>query len=416
MAPRLSTILKICAGVFAFLITSLSPSIGLSQVTNIVDQFNPSGADGFSYNGGQINSLWNNWFGTAYQSLVWDSANDANSNANSGSMKITVDFTSSGNQFEVYDGFNGITPPVNGLLYTNFQCDVRFAAGSASGLFGGQQCFGYLQVGVATWTDGQDDFTTAVNVPTTDTNWVHVSIPINANTDLNLVQINDVLVHIYGPSYSPALSGTSILWVDNIEFVGPNQNSACTVDWNAVGQRIDGFGASSAWQGTWSQSEANLLFSTNNGLVYTNFVSVKSTNNGVGLSLLRNHIVYANTTSASATPTTAETGIMQMAQALGAKVWSTPWTPPTGFKNTNDDYGTIPITNAVDGGSYLGSGNNITNVNYASQLANYVASMKNTYGINLYAISVQNEPDAQVNTYEACQWTAAQIHDFVTNL
>ncbi len=37
-------------------------------------------------------------------------------------------------------------------------------------------------------------------------------------------------------------------------------------------------------------------------------------------------------------------------------------------------------------------------------------------GINLYAISVQNEPDASVNTYDACQWTGAQIHDFATNL
>ena len=75
-----------------------------------------------------------------------------------------------------------------------------------------------------------------------------------------------------------------------------------------------------------------------------------------------------------------------------------------------------PITNALNGGSYLGSGNNITNLNYASQLANYVAGMKNSYGVNLYALSIQNEPDAGVNTYEACQWTGAQFHDFVTNL
>jgi hypothetical protein len=37
-------------------------------------------------------------------------------------------------------------------------------------------------------------------------------------------------------------------------------------------------------------------------------------------------------------------------------------------------------------------------------------------GINLYAISIQNEPDANVTSYEACQWTGAQFHDFVTNL
>jgi glucuronoarabinoxylan endo-1,4-beta-xylanase len=45
-----------------------------------------------------------------------------------------------------------------------------------------------------------------------------------------------------------------------------------------------------------------------------------------------------------------------------------------------------------------------------------VLSMKNL-GVNLYAISIQNEPDAQkITSYEACQWTDQQVHDFVTNL
>jgi len=342
---------------------------------------------------------------------------DASSNAASGSMEITADFTSANNQFEVYDGFNGISPPFNGLLCTNFQCDVRFAAGSATGLFGGQQCLGYLQFGVATYNFGQDYFPTAVNVPATDTNWVHVTIPINASVDLNLVQIADVLVHIYGPNYSPALSGPTTFWVDNIEFTGPTLANNCLVDGNSVFQRIDGFGASSAWQSTWTTAEANLFFSTNNGLLYTNSLGAVSTNNGIGLSLLRNRIMYASSTSASATPTTVESSIMQKAQALGARVWSTPWTPPAGFKSTNDIYDSNhAAAGGIDGGSFLGSGNNITNVNYASQLANYVASVKSTYGVNLYAVSIQNEPDADVTSYEACQWSAAQIHDFVTNL
>lgn len=392
-------------------------SIGISQTTHLVDPFNSSGADGFNYGAGQIENVWTNWFGTAFESLVWDPSSDANSNAMSGSMKITADFTSSDNQFEVYDNINGITPPIDGLLCTNFQCDVRFAAGSASGFFNGQQSFGYLQFGVATYTFGQDYFNTAVNVPITNTNWVHVSIPINPGADLNLVQIPDVLIHIYGPNYNPALSGPTTFWVDNVAFTGPAFTNNVLVDWNSVFQRIDGYGASSAWQSTWNESEANLFFSTNNGVLYTNGLGVVSTNNGIGLSLLRNRIAYASSTAATAVPSTVETTIMQMAQALGARVWSTPWTPPAGFKSTSDIYDSGTATaGGIDGGSYLGSGNNITNVNYASQLANYVASMKNTYGVNLYAVSIQNEPDADVTSYDACQWTAAQIHDFVTNL
>jgi glucuronoarabinoxylan endo-1,4-beta-xylanase len=192
----------------------------------------------------------------------------------------------------------------------------------------------------------------------------------------------------------------------------------CTVDWNDVHQRIDGFGASSAWRGNWTTAQADMFFSTNNGIVYTDNVANKSTNNGIGLSLLRNRITYASSTSASATPTTAETSIMQMAQARSALVWSAPWTPAAGFKSTNDIYDTNHATGGgINGGSYLGSGNNATNLAYASQLANYVYSMEHSpNNVNIYAISIQNEPDANVTSYEACQWSGAQIHDFVTNL
>ena len=213
-------------------------------------------------------------------------------------------------------------------------------------------------------------------------------------------------------------NATNSYYIDDVQLTNqappppppPPISGTSTVDWNNVHQQIDGFGASSAYNGTWSTAEADLLFSTNNNITYQS-----ATYNGIGLSLLRNHIVWANTTSGSDTPSTAETTIMKLAQARGARVWSTPWTPAVGFKSTNDIYDAKPITNAVDGGTYLGNGNNITNLNYASQLANYVAAMK-SQGINLYGISVQNEPDASVNTYDACQWTGAQIHDFVTNL
>jgi len=174
----------------------------------------------------------------------------------------------------------------------------------------------------------------------------------------------------------------------------PPQSGQCAVDWNKVYQRIDGFGASSAWMSSLSTAQADTLFSTNTG---------------IGLSLLRNHIVPANSTSSAETPTTGETSIMLMAQARGAKVWSAPWTPAALFKDSK----------ALDGGNYLGSGANATNLAYASQLANYVASMKNTYGINLYAVSVQNEPDVNhpdPGGYETCLWTSQQIHDFTTNL
>ncbi|HEX5399565.1 MAG TPA: carbohydrate binding domain-containing protein [Verrucomicrobiae bacterium] len=219
--------------------------------------------------------------------------------------------------------------------------------------------------------------------------------------------------------YAEVPSSTNAsFYIDDVDFSGqtivtnPPITGASVVDWNNLHQRIDGFGASSAWAGgTWSTSLADLLFSTNDNISYSG-----GTYHGVGLSLLRNRIAYAGDTSADSVPTTVETDIMKKAQARGARIWSTPWTPAAGFKGTNDIYDSgIATGNGINGGHYLGSGNNATNQAYASQLANYVVSMKNQ-GINLYAISIQNEPDASVTSYEACQWTGAQFHDFVTNL
>ncbi len=196
-------------------------------------------------------------------------------------------------------------------------------------------------------------------------------------------------------------------YIDDMNVSVPSTNGATVVDAANVHQRIDGFGASSAWRGSWTAAQENMFFSTNasgTGVSLdnkTNFAYV-----GIGLSLLRNHIEYASTTASNISLTTAETSVMQAAQFRGARVWSTPWTPAPGFKSNN----------GPNGGNYLGSGGNATNVAYASQLANYVASMKNTYGVNIYALSLQNEPDANVTTYEACVWTGAQFHDFVTNL
>ena len=135
-------------------------------------------------------------------------------------------------------------------------------------------------------------------------------------------------------------SSNASYYIDDVQFNGTivtvtnsSTNGVSTVDWNNVHQRIDGFGASSAWNGSWNTAEADLLFSTNNNISYQS-----GTYNGAGLSLLRNHIAYAGTTLASDTPTTVETSIMQMAQARGARVWSTPWTPAVGFKGPNDIY------------------------------------------------------------------------------
>jgi glucuronoarabinoxylan endo-1,4-beta-xylanase len=149
------------------------------------------------------------------------------------------------------------------------------------------------------------------------------------------------------------------------------------VDPTTVHQHISGFGASSAWEGGYQTAgDPTTLFSTTSG---------------AGLSLFRVRIQPspAGTTSA------AEISMALTAQSMGATVWATPWTPPVADKsNGNVAEGTL--TNAAA---------------WAASLASYVTTMK-AAGINLYAISSQNEPDANV-TYESCAYTGATLATFV---
>ncbi len=184
-------------------------------------------------------------------------------------------------------------------------------------------------------------------------------------------------------------SPTNSFYIDDVSATlstPPSTNAQCVVDWAKVFQRIDGFGASSAWNSSISSAQASLFFSTNSG---------------AGLSLLRSRIAPDGTT--------VESSVMQMAQSLGARVWSTPWSPPASIKGTNQN-GVV----SVNGGPLIGNPSNYQA--YASQLARYVVNMKNNYGIPIYAISVQNEPDTDTTQYESCVWTAQQFHDFIPYL
>lgn len=190
--------------------------------------------------------------------------------------------------------------------------------------------------------------------------------------------LDELFLYLEGPD--PSVD----YYADDFVVEPANTNAVpgdCVIDWSDVHQEIDGFGASSAWRSSWTPAEADMLFSTNSG---------------AGLSLLRTRI----------TPTagTWESSIMQMARDRGARVWSTPWTPPVAYKDSGQEYG----------GNFVTSVANYTD--YAQDLADYVLDMKTTYNVDLYAISVQNEPDFNTTNYESCVWTAAQIRDFVPYL
>jgi hypothetical protein len=219
---------KCAAGILAAL-TLVALNVSQAQTTNFIyDTFNPTGNPiGISgtndYSAGQITNVWKSWFGSALQSVQWDSTQDASNNAGSGSMKITAAFSPTDSQFLVFNGFGAFTPALNGLQWTNFQCDVRFDPSSPTSLNGGATNFGHLQFCIdngAASSYGQDYFAGVDAEIHTYTNWTHLSFPINAVVDSYLTNIATLGIHIYGPYYTPNLNGTTVLWVDNIQFLG----------------------------------------------------------------------------------------------------------------------------------------------------------------------------------------------------
>lgn len=158
--------------------------------------------------------------------------------------------------------------------------------------------------------------------------------------------------------------------------------NAATVDFGVTNQTIRGFGGSSAWISNFSSGQADALFGSGSGQL--------------GLSILRVRIDPSSDTGGAANWGT-ELHNAQMASARGASVIATPWTPPADMKtNSNTVGGTL---NTASYGSYA---------NYLQSFVSYMASG----GVNLYAISMQNEPDANVS-YESCGWTGDQMDAWV---
>lgn len=181
------------------------------------------------------------------------------------------------------------------------------------------------------------------------------------------------------------------------------------VNYGTAEQTIRGFGGATAWLGQLTVPQANALFSPTSGL---------------GLSVLRVRI--DPTGSATSTPpwaTTApntgswldEVTNAQNAVAANPKaiVMATPWTAPASLKSSSSSQpffsGTCSPAAGFCGG-FLEPSNYAT---YAQYLEDFVTYFDNTAGFDLYAISMQNEPDFANVDYESCNWTAAQMDAWI---
>lgn len=159
---------------------------------------------------------------------------------------------------------------------------------------------------------------------------------------------------------------------------------ASTIDPASEQQIIRGFGAATVFrlkEGALNTSDQDLLFGNNQGQI--------------GLSILRIRVVSDD----NPTERAAELEHAKGAKARGAIVMASPWSPPIRMKTNNSLIGGF-----LKESSYA---------EYATYLNDFSKYMK-ANNAELYAISMQNEPDIVVD-YESCDWTRPQILDFVKN-
>ncbi|HET9643120.1 MAG TPA: hypothetical protein VFP68_07155 [Burkholderiaceae bacterium] len=168
-------------------------------------------------------------------------------------------------------------------------------------------------------------------------------------------------------------------------------STAAAIDFADAKQTIQGFGGSAAWFYTrMSDDRLNVLFGT-------------SLPDSLGLNIIRLRIAPADwnvsTQTADTSQWTAELENGAAAQARGALVFASPWSPPASMKIVNTDRKSPLYSGRLDPAMYA---------NYANYLNAYIRYAA-TRNVNLYAISLQNEPDWDPQDYESCLWSSDEM-------
>jgi len=208
------------------------------------------------------------------------------------------------------------------------------------------------------------------------------------NPTSNLTSLFDLLPST--PPFEPVWSAAPSSWA--VSLITTPAGGAL-VDYGTQEQIIRGFGASEVFDGVLPSSQITELYGQASGQV--------------GLSIMRVQIApttwNTSTQTAVTSAWTPELTNAQAAQAQGATIFASPWSPPASMKSNNSTVGgSLNTSSYADYANYLEAF-----VNYAT-----AGQFGNNSSVNLYAVSMQNEPDAVV-TYSSCTWTGAQMDTWV---
>jgi len=176
----------------------------------------------------------------------------------------------------------------------------------------------------------------------------------------------------------------------NLSFAQP-KNATVKVSKDITYQKISGFGGF-----------VNSPQFAYNYMTETEIRKMWGANSEAGYNIMRLYIPTGENNWAQVIPTA------QLAKSLGIKIFASPWSMPTQWKTDNvigsvftDEYG-------VKRNVYLKEEHY---ADYANYLNNFVVLLRNN-GVELDAISIQNEPDFQVD-YAGCIFTPAQMTKFL---
>ena len=196
---------------------------------------------------------------------------------------------------------------------------------------------------------------------------------------------------------APTTGGSTGTYVGN-KTPGTAQSGDVTVDPTKQHQVVDGFGLADVWQGSSSTAMQTLLWDPVNG---------------IGLNLLRIGIESASGKSVlMGNAGIADGQACKKFSGNDCKVWAAPWSPPANMKGNNNVNGnsanacTATATSRLNTSSYDA---------WSTMLAGFPATYKAQSGIDLYALSAQNEPDWNPN-YEACCYTGPEMVNFINVL
>ncbi|PAP75047.1 T9SS type A sorting domain-containing protein [Rubrivirga marina] len=171
----------------------------------------------------------------------------------------------------------------------------------------------------------------------------------------------------------------ALIAVTTLTARAPRAQEALRIHLDSTAQVVRGFGAANivGWRPDMTEAEVQTAFGTGDG--------------ELGFSILRLRIAPEPSDWAASVPSA------QAAQAMGATIIASPWTPPAEMKTNGSPIGGRLRDDRYDA--------------YAAHLDAFVDYMASN-GVEIYAVSVQNEPDIQVS-YESCDWTPEEIRRFM---